>query len=181
MSNKARIIGIDPGAKRCGYSLIEFSLDGENFVDPKYVASGIFGLDRDEQSDETYSAYKIRLIKNTAIVFQDKLEELDPDLVVFEFLPVANVGAASGQRLLAFAVATCCQLLAELNGIPWTEMSAVSVKKEITGAGKATKAQVKNAVMEVFPDLKEKKKYLADETDAIAIPIAWTKRKNTEH
>lgn len=180
MSEKARIIGIDPGATRCGYSILDFRLDGEKFLDPEYVSSGIFGLRRND-FDETYSQYKIRLIKNTAEVFQDLLDEHQPDLVVFEFLPVTNVGAASGQRLLAFVVATCAQLLTELNGIPWVEMSAVSIKKEITGSGKASKAQVKNALLKLLPELQERKKYLADETDAIAVPIAWTKRKNTEH
>jgi len=173
-----KIIGIDPGAKRCGYSVIQFEFEGEDFVNPQYLASGIFGLARNDEEQETYSAYKMRLIPNTVEVFQDLLDEHQPDLVVFEFLPVANVGAASGQRLLAFAVATSAQTLCELNGVPWTEITAVTVKKQMTGAGKSTKAQVKRAVLEVFPDLKSNK-YLADETDALAIPLAWTKRKNT--
>lgn len=181
MSQKAKVIGIDPGAKRCGYSVIEFTLDGDNLVDPKYLTSGVFGIPRDDENNETYSQYKVRLIKNTGEVFQDLLDEHEPDLVVFEFLPVTNVGAASGQRLLAFVVATCAQLLTELNGIVWTEMSAVSIKKEIVGSGKATKAQVKNALLKLLPELEQGKKFPADETDAIAVPIAWTKRKNTEH
>jgi Holliday junction resolvasome RuvABC endonuclease subunit len=178
--SKIRIIGIDPGAKRCGYSIIEFSLEEEKFVSPQYVTSGIFGLGRNDEEGETYSAYKMRLIPNTVEVFQDLLDEYQPDLAVFEFLPVSNVGAASGQRLLAFAVATSAQVLCEQNGIPWTEITAVTVKKQLTDVATATKAVVKRAVLEVFPDLKSNK-YLADETDALAIPLAWTKRKNTEH
>jgi crossover junction endodeoxyribonuclease RuvC len=181
MSQKIKVIGIDPGAKRCGYSVIEFTRDGDDFVDPSYVSSGIFGLARDDENNETYSQYKVRLIKNTGVVFQDLLDEHEPDLVVFEFLPVTNVGAASGQRLLAFVVATCAQLLTELNGIVWSEISATTIKKQITGQGSASKAQVKNALIKLLPELEQRKKFLADETDAIATPIAWMKRKNTEH
>ena len=174
-----KIIGIDPGAKRCGYSVLEFEIDGEKLVNPKYISSGIFGLARNDEEQETYSAYKMRLIPNATEVFQNKLDEHQPDLVVFEFLPVSNVGAAAGQRLLAFAVATTGQVLCELNGVPWTEITASTVKKQMTDSGVASKTQVKRAVLEVFPDLKSNK-YLADETDALAISIAWTKRKNTE-
>lgn len=174
-----RIIGIDPGAKRCGYSVIDFKLEDEKFSDPKFVASGIFGLARNDAEGETYSAYKMRLIPNAVERFQDILDEHQPDLVVFEFLPVSNVGAASGQRLLAFAVATSAQVLCEQNGVPWTEITAVTVKKQLTDSMKASKAVIKKYVLEVFPELKPNK-YLADETDAIAIPLAWTKRKNTE-
>ena len=174
--SSVKIMGIDPGATRCGYSVIQFSFDDEVFSDHQYIASGVFGLKRNDE--ESYSQYKIRLIKNSADVFQDLFDEHQPELIVFEFLPVTNAGAAAGQRLLAFVVATCGPLLAELNGVPWVEMSAVSVKKEITGQGSATKAQVKNALLKIIPELEQRKKYLADETDALAIPIAWTKRKN---
>lgn len=168
-------MGIDPGATRCGYAILKFSFENDVFSDHEYVVSGVFGLRRND--DESYSEYKVRLIENSS-EFQDLFDEHQPDLIVFEFLPVTNAGAAAGQRLLAFVVATCGQLLAELNGIPWVEMSAVSVKKEITGQGKATKAQVKNALLKIIPELEKRKKYLADETDALAIPIAWTKRQN---
>lgn len=181
MIEQVRIIGIDPGAKRCGFSVLDFDLDGstDQFSNPRFVASGIFGLSRKDEIQETYSAYKMRLITNAIEVFQRKIEEHNPDLFIFEFLPVTNVGAAAGQRLLAFAVATVGQVMAELSGVYWSEITASTVKKQMTGHGMATKVQVKNAVLEVFPELKSNK-YLADETDALAIPIAWTKRKNTE-
>lgn len=170
-------MGIDPGAKRCGYSIIGFDLEDEVFSNPSYIASGIFGLSRDDE--ETYSQYKKRLIPFGIECFESRFEEFEPDLIVFEFLPVSNAGAASGQRLLAFAMATVGQAMADANGIPWTEITANTVKKQMTGINAATKTQVKNAVIEVFPQLAERKKYLADETDAIAIPVAWTKRENT--
>lgn len=172
-------MGVDPGAKRCGYSIIEFdSSEGEDFLNPRYITSGIFGLSRDESNDETYSQYKKRLIPASIDSFESLFDEHNPDLIVFEFLPVSNVGAASGQRLLAFAVATVGQAMADANGISWTEITATTVKKQMTDIATASKAQVKNAVVKTFPELKERK-YLADETDAIAIPLAWTKRQNS--
>lgn len=177
MSQQIKILGIDPGAKRCGYSVIAYNLDFEN---PQYVASGVFGLSRKDDEMETYSEYKKRLVQNAIDSFQDLLDEHEPDIAVFEFLPVSNVGAASGQRLLAFAVATVGQAMCNLNAVPWYEITASTVKKLLTGSGVATKTKVKNSVMEIFPEL-QTRKYVADETDAIAVPIAWTKRKNTEH
>jgi len=176
MSKRIKIFGIDPGAKRCGYSVISVDLE---FSNHEYITSGIFGLSRNDEEMETYSGYKKRLIKNAIDSFQDLLDEHEPDIAVFEFLPVSNVGAAAGQRLLAFAVATVGQAMCDLNAVPWNEITASTVKKILTDSGVATKVKVKNSVIEIFPQLKEKK-YLADETDAIAVPIAWTKRKNTE-
>jgi crossover junction endodeoxyribonuclease RuvC len=176
MSKRIKIFGIDPGAKRCGYSVISCDL---NFNNPEYVKSGIFGLSRNDEDLETYSGYKKRLIANAIDNFQDLLDEFEPDLAVFEFLPVSNIGAAAGQRLLAFSVATVGQAMCNLNAVPWNEITASTVKKEITGSGVATKVQVRNAVLSVFPQLKEKK-YLADETDAIAVVLSWMKKSNTE-
>jgi Holliday junction resolvasome RuvABC endonuclease subunit len=179
MIEKVKIIGVDPGAVRCGFSIIQFDLDEdtEKFSNPVYLDSGHFGLRRDE--DETYSQYKSRLITNAIDVFQDKIEEHDPDLFVFEFMPITNSGAAGGQRLLAFVVAVAGQVISELNGVYWTEITATTVKKQMTDSGTAKKTAVKNAVLEVFPEL-QSRKFLADETDAIAVPLAWTKRKNAE-
>ena len=176
MSKQIKILGIDPGAKRCGYSIISCDLD---FGNPEYVQSGIFGLSRNDEELETYSGYKKRLIANAIDRFQDLLDEFEPDLAIFEFLPVSNVGAAAGQRLLAFSVATVGQAMCNLNAVPWNEITASTVKKQIADSGVATKAQVKNAVLSVFPQLKENK-FLADETDAIAVVLSWMKKNNTE-
>lgn len=172
-----KILGIDPGAKNCGYSFIEFSLDSPK-ENPKYLTSGVIGLERARDLEESYSDYKVRLIEYGVAAFQDLLDELFPDFVVFEFVPVSNT-AAAGQRVLAFVMATCGQVMCNLNGVPWAEMSAVTVKKQLTDSGRATKPQVKKAVHSIFPDLAAQKR-MADEIDAIAIPLAWMKRKNTE-
>lgn len=177
MSQSIKILGIDPGAKNCGYSLVEFSLDDPE-ENPKYIASGVIGLERNRDMEESYSDYKNRLIEYAVEAFQDLLDDLFPDFAVFEFMPISNTSAA-GQRVLAFAMATSGQVMCQLNGVPWAEITAVTVKKQIAGAGMATKTQVKNAVHAIFPELADKKR-MADEIDAIAIPLAWMKRKNTE-
>lgn len=176
MSKRIKIFGIDPGAKRCGYSVISCDLDFQN---AEYIASGIFGLSRNDEELETYSGYKKRLIKNAIDKFQDLLDEFEPDLAVFEFLPVSNIGAAAGQRLLAFAVATVGQAMCDLNAVPWSEITASTVKKQMTDSGVATKAQIKNAVLKALPEL-ESRKYVADETDAIAVVLSWMKKSNIE-
>lgn len=171
-------MGIDPGAKRCGYSIVDF-FNYEKEFSPMHIDSGAFGLDRNTAEEEMYTHYKARLIKNAIVTFEDLIEQHEPDLAVFEFLPVSNVGAAAGQRLLAFSVACAGQVICELSGLPWVEITASTVKKQITGKGRAKKYLVKKHVVEIFPDL-EKIKTSADEIDAIAVALSWMKRKNTE-
>ena len=178
MIDKLRIMGIDPGAKRCGYSIIDFADPEESFL-PTYVDSGVFGLERKAAEREMYVHYKARLIKHGIQQFEDLIELHEPDLAVFEFLPVANVGAAAGQRLLAFCVASTGQVICELSGVPWVEITASTVKKQITGKGRAKKYLVKKHVLEIFPQLEQEKK-IADEIDAIAVALSWMKRKNIE-
>lgn len=176
MSSKIKIFGIDPGAKRCGYAVISCN---QNFENPEHIASGIFGLSRNDEEMESYSDYKKRLIENAIDKFQDLLDEFEPDLAVFEFLPVSNVGAASGQRLLAFAVSTVGQAMCNLNAVPWYEITASTVKKRMTDSGVASKAVVKKAVIQALPELSDRK-FIADESDAIAVILGWMRKNNTE-
>lgn len=160
-----RTLGIDPGALRLGWALVESGIDGFELK-----ASGIMGLARDEL---TYSEYRMDLIhywvKNFAF-----FEAMGADFWYVERLPAVGGGnfIAATQAELAKAALTTLEALAYLNGIPVHELDASHVKKRLTGNGKATKVGVRNEVIQIFPELwARKKEILADESDAIGIAL----------
>lgn len=62
----------------------------------------------------------------------------------------------------------------------WHELSATAIKKEITGNGKATKAQMRRKILEMYPTVQGDRllgEVPFDEIDAIAIGTTW-KRLN---
>ena len=168
-----RILAIDPGALRLGWALVERKGDTYNLLE-----SGIKGLDRD--ADEPFSDYRRRLIKYWSLEWSRLLYRLNNTYgpvhnIASERLPAVGGGnfIAATQSELAKVVITVCQTLAEISlVIIWNEWAANTVKKNLTGNAKATKVNIRNAVIEVFPELKPRKKeILADETDAIGIGL----------
>lgn len=185
MSFYTRILSIDPGAKRFGWAVVDFDIDENVSYQPSYVSSGVMGVDRGD--DETYVLFKNRLVSFFVKEFTTLLEEYEPDLVVFEWLPLVNVGGNLGQRVLAFAAATTAQVLLVQKNIEYKEIAATSIKATICGTKRASKTQIRNAVLKIFPQLEPRKKEIvADETDAIAVAIAWMEKgtvwtpKNTD-
>lgn len=178
MSFYTRILSIDPGAKRFGWAVVDFDIDEDFVYQPSYVSSGVIGLDRG--IDETYVAFKNRLIAYFYPEFNSLLDEYKPDLVVFEWLPLVNVGGNLGQRVLAFAAATTAQVALVQKEIEYKEIASTSVKASLCGSKRATKTQIRNAVLKAFPQLEPRRKEIdADETDAIGIAIAWMAKGTT--
>jgi len=171
------VLGIDPGAQRAGWAFTQ-EVDGER----RYLGSGVCSLPR--KQNEPYQQYRSRLVTFWASNFADIADHLDdlhvehgdPDVrIVFEIVPA--IGFQSGgavQSQLAQVVVTVCQALCEEWEWPYEQLSATTVKQRATGYGDATKVQVRNAVLSVFPELEPRKKELtstADEADAIAISL----------
>lgn len=171
------ILGIDPGARRGGWALTQ-EVDGQHY----YLASGVSSLPRED--GEPFQKYRLRLVEHWADTFSDLVDQMDdlrhdlsdPDYkILFEIVPA--IGFQSGgavQSQLAQVVVTVCQALCEEWFVNYEQLSATTIKQRATGYGNATKVQVRNAVLSVFPELEPRKKELtstADESDAIAISI----------
>lgn len=173
-----RILSIDPGAKRFGWAVIDFDIDEDVKYQPSYVSSGVIGLDR--TVDDTYTAFKNKLIEYFIPEIDSLLNEYEPDLVVFEWLPLVNVKGNLGQRVLGFAAAVTAQVLLIQKKIEYKEIGATSVKATLCGTNRATKTQIRNHILGAFPQLEPRRKELAaDETDAIAIGLAWMAKGTT--
>ena len=152
MSMTTRIIGIDPGLRRCGWGVIDTLGNRLSFI-----ASGTITPPVD-----------LSLAERLALLFAalgDVLERFAPhEAAVEETFVNAGVrsalilGQARGIALLAPAV----------RGLPVAEYAANLVKKSIVGTGHADKSQVQLMVKTLLPTADYKG---ADAADALAIAI----------
>jgi crossover junction endodeoxyribonuclease RuvC len=157
-----RVLGVDPGLQRTGYALLDCARSVER---PEVVEAGVFRLTRGESVAD-------RLVELERDL-SEAIERLRPDAAAVEKLfshykrPTTAVvmGHARGVILLAIARAR----------IPLHELEPATVKKSLTGAGRASKEQVQRAVqgqlrLATMPEP-------ADVADAIAIALCAARRR----
>lgn len=147
---------------------------GFAFLDsgPELVESGIYGLSR--KPDEKYHAYRLRLIDYWVSQTDKMLRRRKPDVIVSEIVPIKGFSDPS-QAYLAGAAITAVHAVASLRKVNHKVVSAASVKKSVA-RHKATKVQIRNAVIEAFPELEPRRKEwtkIFDESDAIAIGLHY--------
>ncbi len=153
MSDRIRILGLDPGLRKTGWGLIVS--EGTKL---SYVACGVVTSDGD-------LSLALRLKQ-----LHDRLMEVvtawRPDEVAVEETFVNKDAQATLKLGHARAIAL---LVPALSGIPVAEYGANQVKKTVVGVGHAEKAQVLAMVKVLLPKADPKK---ADAADALAIAIA---------
>jgi crossover junction endodeoxyribonuclease RuvC len=147
-----RIIGIDPGLRRCGWGVIES--EGNRLA---YVACGVVTPPVDAPLPERLAALHRALT--------ELLDRHRPDEAAVEETFV-NSGARSA-LLLGQARGVALMTPASL-GLPVGEYAANLVKKSVVGAGHAEKAQVMMMVRTLLPASGVES---ADAADALAVAI----------
>ncbi len=147
-----RIIGIDPGLRRCGWGIIES--EGNRL---RFVACGTLMPPTD-----------LSLAERLALLHRGLRELIDahrPDEAAVEETFV-NAGARSALQLgQARGVAL---MTPAAMGLPVGEYAANLVKKSVVGAGHAEKGQVQLMIRTLLPSADFKG---ADAADALAIAI----------
>lgn len=152
MNASVRIIGIDPGLRRCGWGVIETQGNRLSFV-----AAGTL-------TPPTDGALADRL----AVLFAGLGEVLDrftPDEAAVEETFV-NQGARSA--LILGQARGVALVTPAARGVPVAEYAANLVKKSVVGTGHAEKGQVELMVRTLMPAAQFKG---ADAADALAIAI----------
>jgi len=150
--DKVRIIGIDPGLRRCGWGVIESFGNRLSFV-----ASGTITPRVDEE-----------LAVRLTVLFRglsDLITQYRPDEAAVEETFV-SAGARSALQLgqaRGVALMTPASM-----GLPVGEYAANLVKKSIVGTGHAEKGQIQLMVKTLMPQADFKG---ADAADALAIAI----------
>ncbi len=172
-----RILAIDPGALRLGFAVLE---EGAKNKPPKYVASGIYGLERggNKSKPEPFQQYRLRLIDFWIQAAPKLFESHTPDLVVGEIVPAVGGGnfRAATQSQLAETAITVVFVVAKQNGIPVEQIGATSAKRRIGGSKTATKVKVRNGVFKLMPETERYRvawKRVFDTSDAFAIALTY--------
>ena len=147
-----RIIGIDPGLRRCGWGVIESAGNRLSFVACGTLVPDVAGS----------LAMRLAELHSGLTAL---LEQFEPDEAAVEetfvnqgMRSALQLGQARGVVLMTPA----------LRGLPVGEYAANLVKKSIVGAGHADKEQIQVMVKTLLPSASFKG---ADAADALAIAI----------
>lgn len=147
-----RILGLDPGSRVCGYGVIDD--DGGEL---RYVECGVLTAPEGRPMEQR--------LGEIARGLREVIGELAPAVVamedVFSHQNVRSALALAQARGMALAVAG-------LAGLAVTSYSPASVKKALSGSGRADKGQLARMV-QVLIGLRSLPR--ADATDALAVAI----------
>jgi len=152
-------MGLDPASfKNLGLCIAEVYLDKIEII---YKTTIVFNVDK-----ETKDRRFVELEK----VMQECIDKYEVKEVAFERTQFGKPFVMSQ----IYETIGVIKLVAVRNGLNITEISPSTAKKLITGSGKATKVQMKKAVMDKF--LLEKKTISSEhEADAVGICYAFSK------
>ena len=152
LTDSLRILGIDPGSRKTGYGLIEYSENKSRHLD-----SGFIRLNEKETLSERLFMLSSELGKI--------IDRLNPNCGAIEKIFYAknaqsalSLGHARGVILLKFSE----------RQIPIHEYQALKVKQTVVGAGKADKRQIQHMVkilLKINDSLQE------DQADALAVAL----------
>jgi crossover junction endodeoxyribonuclease RuvC len=133
LTNKRRILGIDPGSRLTGFGVVDF--DGDKAV---YVASGTV------RSIDGAFADRLRQIFESV---GGIVSEYRPDIVAIESV-FMHKNASSALKLGHARSAAICATFAQ--GVEIHEYAPREIKQAIVGTGAATKEQVQHMVVSIL-------------------------------
>ncbi len=147
-----RILGIDPGLRRCGWGVIEILGTRLSFI-----ACGSV-----DPSDKLPMSERLRTIHDglTAVVAEHRPDEaaIEETFVNKDARATLKLGAARGAAMVVPALA----------GVSVAEYAPNQVKKTVVGAGHAEKQQIRMMIGVLLPKADPRTE---DAADALAIAI----------
>lgn len=133
MTDKRRILGIDPGSRLTGFGVLDFQGDT-----PSYVASGTV------KSTDGAFADRLRQIFDSV---DNIVSEFQPDIVVIESV-FMHKNAGSALKLGHARSAAICATFA--HNLEVFEYAPREIKQAVVGTGAATKEQVQHMVVSIL-------------------------------
>ena len=152
---RQRILGLDPGLRKVGYGFIES--DGD-----KHLCLGYGTI---KTSDEhPAGAARLAAIHDslTSLIGEFKPETVSMEKLFFFRNVTSAIGVAQAQGILMLACQTA--------GLPISEYTPLQIKMNLTGYGRADKAQIQAMVQKLL-GLDEPPKP-ADSADALAAALS---------
>ena len=151
------ILGIDPGTRNCGYSVL--SKDKNNLI---LIEAGFIKI-----KEKILQHQIIELVEGLDVIFKNHvIDEVAIEDIFYAYNPQTVL------KLAQFRGALSLKILQEKGN--FSEYTPLQVKKAVTGNGKAAKEQVAFMVKKIL-GIKQEIKPL-DITDAIAIAITHAQR-----
>lgn len=141
-----RILGIDPGLRRMGLAVINIDDDTHE------LGLVYFGYISHERVEQEYNRHLNNALHSLTDTLPKLFHEFAPNKIAAEIVPV---GRLKTNTELVVAAITVCKVIGFQWGIPWLDYGANTVKKMVTGNGLASKAEVKGAVITLFPELQK--------------------------
>lgn len=157
MSDKRRILGIDPGSRLTGFGVLDFVAD-----QPSYVASGVV-----KSLDGDFAARLKQIFVSVAQI----VDEYAPDVVAIESV-FMHKNASSALKLGQARSAALCATFS-LN-IEVAEYSPREIKQAVVGTGAAQKEQVQHMIVALL-DLQSAP--APDAADALAAALCYGQQR----
>jgi crossover junction endodeoxyribonuclease RuvC len=147
-----RIIGIDPGLTKTGFGIIDVIKN--SFI---YVASGTIHT---KPSDKlaTRLFHLNQNLSQAIALYKPNESAVEETFININPLSSLKLGYARGAIILTLA----------LYNLPVSEYSSTSIKKSVSGVGRADKQQVGRMIKILLPDAKFNSE---DEADALAVAV----------
>ena len=133
MTDKQRILGIDPGSRLTGFGVLDFLGDS-----PVYVASGTVS-----SADGAFADRLRRIFDSVG----DIVVEFQPDIVVIESV-FMHKNAGSALKLGHARSAAICATFQ--HDVEVFEYAPREIKQAVVGTGAATKEQVQHMVVSIL-------------------------------
>ena len=146
-----RILGIDPGLNKTGFSVID--MNAGSFT---LITAGVFRVPKGELSSRLSDIFRC---------IQELAAEYHPDIAACEKVFV-NVNPQSTLLLGQARGAAICS--AAVAGLPVREFTPTEIKQAVTGSGRAEKPQIQAMMVRIF-SLPENPQ--ADAADAMACAL----------
>lgn len=151
MSDKLRILGIDPGSRLTGFGVLDFEADNAS-----YVASGTV------QSTEGKFPVRLRQIFES---ITEIVSQYQPDVVAIESVFVHRNAGSALKLGHARSAAICATFESDVEVF---EYAPREIKQAVVGNGAATKDQVQHMVVSI---LRLEGSPSADAADALAAAL----------
>lgn len=152
MAETVRIIGIDPGLRRCGWGVIESTGNRLSFI-----AAGTVTPPTDTE-----------LAERLVILHRELTQVLDTYLPHEAAVEETFVSAGARSALQLGQARGVVLMTPALRGLPVGEYAANLIKKSVVGTGHAEKAQIQMMIKILLPTAEYKG---ADAADALAIAV----------
>lgn len=167
MNQKISLLAIDPGIREIGIAHFE----GKELVD-----YGVKSLRRSGKNPPPLQILKV--------IIERLVAEKHPDVIAME-----KNGIARAQQNLLLAVAIeRIRSMAVRNNIPIYEFVPSTIRKTVTGSGRASKGEVSKAICRRFPELtnyrktktRSQERYYQNMYDAVACGLTYIRLNEQE-